>query len=201
MKTGQSVSRQSSVVSRQSSVVSRQSSVVSRQSSVVSRQSSDKDKRRRGARVLHALAARCSLLTLAAVLAAAAPAWAQTDWIIETVAGNADVADGGPATAAQLSSPNGVAVDSDDNIYIADTNNHRIRKVTATTGVISTVAGTGTPGYGGDGGQATAAQLNAPPGRGGGRRRQHLHRRCQQPARPQGDCFHGRHHHGGGQRD
>ena len=147
---------------RQSSVVSRQSSVVSRQSSVVSRQ--NKDKRRRGARVLHALAARCSLLTLAAVLAAAAPAWAQTDWIIETVAGNADVADGGAATAAQLGSPIGVAVDSDDNIYIADVNNHRIRKVDAETGNISTVAGTGTPGYGGDGGPATAAQINAPRG-------------------------------------
>ncbi len=131
--------------------------------SVVSRQSSDKDKRRRGARVLHALAARCSLLTLAAVLAAAAPAWAQTDWIIETVAGNADVADGGPATAAQLSSPIGVAVDSDDNIYIADTNNHRIRKVDG-DGNISTVAGDGTPGDGGDGGPATSAQLNAPRG-------------------------------------
>ena len=155
MKTGQSVSRQSSVVSRQSSVVSRQSSVVSRQSS-------DKDKRRRGARVLHALAARCSLLTIAAVLAAAAPAWAQTDWIIETVAGNADVADGGAATAAQLGSPTSVAVDSDNNIYIADANNHRIRKVDATTGNISTVAGTGTPGYGGDRGPATAAQINAP---------------------------------------
>ena len=136
---------------------------VSRQSSVVSRQSSDKDKRRRGARVLHALAARCSLLTIAAVLAAAAPAWAQTDWIIETVAGNADVADGGAATAAQLGSPIGVAVDSDNNIYIADANNHRIRKVD-TTGNISTVAGDGASGYGGDGGPATAAQLNAPRG-------------------------------------
>ena len=137
---------------------------VSRQSSVVSRQSSDKDKRRRGARVLHALVARCSLLTIAAVLAAAAPAWAQTDWIIETVAGNSDVADGGPATAAQLSSPASVAVDSDNNIYIADANNHRIRKVDAATGNITTVAGDGASGYGGDGGPATSAQLNAPRG-------------------------------------
>ena len=141
----------------------RQSSVVSRQSSVVSRQSSDKDKRRRGARVLHALAACRSLLTLAVVLAAAAPAWAQTGWIIETVAGNGDVADGGAATAAQLSYPTSVAVDSDDNIYIADVNNHRIRKVD-TTGNISTVAGDGASGYGGDGGPATAAQINAPRG-------------------------------------
>ena len=121
-----------------------------------------KDKRRRGVRVLHALAARCSLLTIAAVLAAAAPVWAQTDWIIETVAGNADVADGGAATAAQLSSPTSVAVDSDNNIYIADANNHRIRKVDAATGNISTVAGDGASGYGGDGGPATSAQINAP---------------------------------------
>ncbi len=114
--------------------------------------------------MLHALAARCSLLTIAAVLAAAAPAWAQTDWIIETVAGNSDVADGGAATAAQLSSPASVAVDSDNNIYIADANNHRIRRVDATTGNITTVAGDGASGYGGDGGPATSAQLNAPRG-------------------------------------
>ena len=95
---------------------------------------------------------------------AAAPAWAQTDWIIETVAGNGGVADGGAPTAAQLSYPTSVAVDSSDNIYIADVNNHRIRKVTASTGVITTVAGSGGSGYGGDGGPATAAQINAPRG-------------------------------------
>ena len=122
----------------------------------------DKDKRRRGARVLHALAACRSLLAFAAVLAAAAPASAQTDWIIETVAGNLGVADGGAATAAQLRNPASVAVDGSGNIYIADAGNHRIRKVDATTGNISTVAGDGTPDYGGDGGPATAAQINGP---------------------------------------
>ena len=157
MKTGQ-------FVSRQSSVVSRQSSVVSRQSSVVSRQSSDKDKRRRGARVLHALAARCSLLTLAAVLAAAAPAWAQTDWIIETVAGGgSSLGDGGAATAALLNGPYGVALDRAGNLYIAEWHNHRIRKVDS-DGNISTVAGTGTAGFSGDSGAATSAQLNLPSG-------------------------------------
>ena len=57
-----------------------------------------------------------------------------------------------------------MAVDSDNNIYIADANNHRIRKVDAATGNITTVAGDGASGYGGDGGPATAAQLNAPRG-------------------------------------
>ena len=57
-----------------------------------------------------------------------------------------------------------MAVDSDDNIYIADANNHRIRKVDAVTGNISTVAGTGTPGYNGDGCRATTAQISNPYG-------------------------------------
>ena len=65
------------------------------------------------------------------------------------------------ATTAQLNFPYGVTVDSAGNLYIADTNNHRIRKVD-TSGVITTVAGTGAYGYSGDGGAATAAQLNNP---------------------------------------
>jgi sugar lactone lactonase YvrE len=83
--------------------------------------------------------------------------------IISTIAGNGIEGysgDGGPATAAQLNKPSGVAVDSAGNIYIADVENHRIRKVT-TTGIISTVAGE-TEGYSGDGGLATAAQLRLP---------------------------------------
>jgi sugar lactone lactonase YvrE len=84
--------------------------------------------------------------------------------------------DGGPATAARLNQPNGVALDSSGNIYIADTVNHRIRKVTASTGIITTVAGSstigngsglpgnGAGGYSGDGGPATAAELDFPYG-------------------------------------
>lgn len=70
--------------------------------------------------------------------------------------------DGGPATAAQLNYPWGLAVDSAGNLYVADTNNQRIRKVT--DGVITTVAGNGMGGFSGDNGPATAAQLNTPRG-------------------------------------
>jgi trimeric autotransporter adhesin len=86
--------------------------------------------------------------------------------IISTVAGNGTSGysgDRGPATAAKLSGPTGVAVDSAGNLYIADINNNRIRKVT-TAGIISTVAGNGTRGYSGDGGPATAAKINNPTG-------------------------------------
>ncbi len=85
---------------------------------------------------------------------------------ISTVAGDGTPGfggDGGPATAAQLSGPYGVALDGAGNLYIADRNNHRIRKVDA-AGVISTVAGDGTYGFGGDGGPAVAAQLDTPYG-------------------------------------
>jgi sugar lactone lactonase YvrE len=84
--------------------------------------------------------------------------------VINTVAGNSTggfAGDGGPAVSAQLGGPWGVAVDAAGNLYIADTNNNRIRKVTL-AGVISTVAGNGTWGFAGDGGPATAAQLNSP---------------------------------------
>jgi len=50
------------------------------------------------------------------------------------------------------------------NVYIADTYNHRVRKVTVSTGIISTIAGTGTSSYSGDGGDATSAALNSPTG-------------------------------------
>jgi hypothetical protein len=70
--------------------------------------------------------------------------------------------DGGAATSAQLDSPAGVAVDSSNNVYIADTHNNRIREVLASTGVINTIAGTGVAGFAGDGAAATAALLNYP---------------------------------------
>ncbi len=81
--------------------------------------------------------------------------------VITTVAGNGSYGysgDGGIATAAQLSNPEGVAVDSAGDLFIADAENNVIRKVSP-AGVITTVAGNGTPGYSGDGGLATAAQF------------------------------------------
>ena len=84
--------------------------------------------------------------------------------IITTVAGTGAHGfggDGGPATAAQLNHPRGVAVDLSRNVYIADSSNHRIRKLSP-DGVITTVAGTGVKGYGGDGGPATSAQITYP---------------------------------------
>jgi uncharacterized protein (TIGR03437 family) len=70
--------------------------------------------------------------------------------------------DGGPATSALLNYPSGVALDAAGNLYIADTHNQRIRMVSAATGTITTLAGTGHSGYAGDGGLATSAQLSEP---------------------------------------
>ncbi len=91
---------------------------------------------------------------------------------ISTVAGNgtdcspatSTCGDGGAATSAQLSSPAGVFVDATEDIYIADTFDNRIREVTASNSVISTVAGNGTRGYAGDGAAATSAELDTPYG-------------------------------------
>jgi sugar lactone lactonase YvrE len=86
---------------------------------------------------------------------------------ITTVAGNGNTGysgDGGPATSAQLNSPEGTSVDPWGNIFIADTANERVRRVDAVTGVITTVAGDGQAGFGGDGGPAVRAQLNFPIG-------------------------------------
>src|SRR3954465_3082667 len=69
--------------------------------------------------------------------------------------------DGGPATKAELNGPTGVAVAPDGSLFICDTANQRIRKVSP-SGIISTFAGTGQPGWSGDGGPATAAKLNEP---------------------------------------
>jgi sugar lactone lactonase YvrE len=72
--------------------------------------------------------------------------------------------DGGPALTASLNDPFGVAVDAAGNLYISDAENHRIRRVDAATGNISTIAGTGSGRYTGDGGQAAAATLYRPYG-------------------------------------
>jgi sugar lactone lactonase YvrE len=89
--------------------------------------------------------------------------------IINTVAGNGTQGysgDGGPATSAQLNFYEGavVAVDTSGNLFVADTGNNRIRRVDATTGIITTVAGNGTAGFSGDGGPATNAELYFPHG-------------------------------------
>ena len=87
-----------------------------------------------------------------------------TNGIITTVAGDGDYGysgDGVQATNASLYYPEGVAVDANGNLFIADTSNQRIRKV-GTNGIISTVAGNGDYGYSGDGGQATSAGLYYP---------------------------------------
>jgi sugar lactone lactonase YvrE len=87
--------------------------------------------------------------------------------LINTIAGNGTSGysgDAGQATAAELSLPAGVIVDGSGNLYIADNGNSVVRKVVLSTGIITTVAGNGIPGYSGDGGQATAAEFGSPRG-------------------------------------
>jgi len=84
---------------------------------------------------------------------------------ISTVAGNGtrgSSGDGAAATSAELKYPSGVAVDSAGNLYISDVGNNNVRKVDASTGIMSTVAGNGTAGYIGDGSAATSAELSSP---------------------------------------
>jgi sugar lactone lactonase YvrE len=88
-----------------------------------------------------------------------------TSGTITTIAGNNSKGysgDSGPAINASLYAPSGAAVDSAGNLYIADAGNNRVREVAATTGIITTIAGTGTAGYGGDNGAAVSATLNKP---------------------------------------
>ena len=108
--------------------------------------------------------------------------------VISVVAGTGTCGfsgDGGPAAAAQLNNPNGLAFDSAGNLYVADSSNERIRRIDR-RGIISTVAGTGTPGFSGDGGPGINAKLYDPFGigiagdnlyiaEGGGRRVRLLH--------------------------
>jgi sugar lactone lactonase YvrE len=98
----------------------------------------------------------------------------ETDGTISTFAGTGTAGfggDGGPATEAMFNLPKGsnaepagkLAISPEEaTLYIADTMNHRVRVIDLTTGIIRTVAGTGTPGYSGDGGPATDARLTAP---------------------------------------
>lgn len=84
---------------------------------------------------------------------------------ITTLAGNGKQGfsgDGGPASSASLHSPAGVAVDPEGNVFIADSGNHKIRKIDARTGVIITVAGNGEAGFAGDAGPAVAARVSFP---------------------------------------
>ncbi len=68
--------------------------------------------------------------------------------------------DGGPAASAQFKDPHGIVITRDRLMYVADTQNHVVRKIDLKTGTITTIAGTGKPGFSGDGGAATAAQFN-----------------------------------------
>jgi len=93
---------------------------------------------------------------------------AATTGLITTFAGNGNsgissfVGDGGPAIDAELSSPLGLVLDSAGNLYITDSNDNRVRMVSATSGIISTVVGNGEYGFGGDGGPAVSAILGQP---------------------------------------
>jgi hypothetical protein len=86
--------------------------------------------------------------------------------IITTIAGTGTAGwsgDGGPAAAARINAPTGLSRDAAGNLYLADTLNHRVRRIDG-AGSISTVAGNGSSGSSGDSGLATAARLNAPEG-------------------------------------
>jgi sugar lactone lactonase YvrE len=86
--------------------------------------------------------------------------------IISTVAGTGMKGfggDNGPAKLALLSAPEGIVADSKDNLFIIDAGSHVVRRIDAQTGIITTVAGNGNPGFSGDGGPATSASLNFAP--------------------------------------
>src|SRR3979490_1277310 len=92
---------------------------------------------------------------------------AMAEYVITTAVGTGEkgfAGDGGPAQAALLNGPFDVAFDSVGNLFFSDTFNHRIRRVDARNGTITTVAGNGEGGYAGDGGPAVQASLNEPYG-------------------------------------
>src|SRR5258708_19565273 len=103
---------------------------------------------------------RCPIRLLLFGFLTAVFGWSQP-YIISTIAGTDRLLDGNPAINVPLRDPRAVKVDASGNFYIADTGDHRIRKVNQ-SGVISTVAGNGLPGFGGDRGKATAARLSSP---------------------------------------
>jgi hypothetical protein len=115
--------------------------------------------RRQGAVVVTDTAGNSLSISLVGVAPAAVAGFAPST--ISTFAGRGSGGDGGPATSAQLASATGFARDGFGNTYIVDQKGNKVRKVSA-SGVISTFAGTGNPGYSGDGAPATSAQLNSP---------------------------------------
>ncbi len=87
--------------------------------------------------------------------------------IIATIAGTGAAGfsgDGGAATAAKLDLPTALAFDAAGNLYLADTNNHRVRRIAAATGAITTIAGNGVEAFTGDNGPATSASIDSPNG-------------------------------------
>ena len=85
--------------------------------------------------------------------------------VISTIAGrgtSGDTGDGGLATSAQFKFPWGLAIDAQGNLYVSDSSAHRVRRIAAADGTITTVAGNGSSGFSGDGNIATSAQLNRP---------------------------------------
>ncbi len=87
--------------------------------------------------------------------------------VISTIAGTGTTSysgDNGPATSASINCAAGIDIDSSGNVYFNDYSNHRVRKITISTGIITTYAGTGTSSYSGDGGLASSATLSKPNG-------------------------------------
>ena len=89
--------------------------------------------------------------------------------LISTIAGSGEAGyggDGGPAVSAAFNEPYGIAVDRDGNMYVADRHNHCVRRIDAASGIVTSFAGNGIAGYGGDGGPAACARLVEPNGLG-----------------------------------
>ena len=87
--------------------------------------------------------------------------------VISTIAGTGTAGysgDGGQAASATVNAPTGIVLDASGNVYFAEFGNHRVRKVTLLTGIITTYAGTGSASFSGDGGVASSAALNYPNG-------------------------------------